>query len=447
MGAKSGQSRKSPAGRRGKGARIQRLGLIVFGALFIVLFAGFAIAEGIGQPSVPAGDAALVKGVPSDNSTISEAEAKLAVEQQAAQGQLKEAPKPGSKKYEELQTAAMGELLDTIWIKGEAEELGISATAKQVEEELATIKKQNFKTEKAYQEFLKTSKFSQEDVDKRVELQILSKKIQEQVSSEAGPASSSEIADYYEAAKSSQFTTKPTRDVRIVTNKDKAKVEAALKALEADNSPASWKKVAAKYSEDPSTKTKGGLQEGLSEEILPEPLKADIFGAATGEVIGPIKYQSNYTLIEVTKLNPEKAKSLAEVKSQISTQLTETKQQEFFTEFVTEYQSKWQSRTFCAAGFVTERCANYKAPGHSASAPPACYEASPKSKGPLECPAPVTSTSPALPGTTNILKPQGERLPQRARPEGLKESGSEEAVTLPEGAAPPTEGAAPPTGE
>ncbi|HEY0318479.1 MAG TPA: peptidyl-prolyl cis-trans isomerase [Solirubrobacterales bacterium] len=435
MAGKSGQSRKSTGGRRGRSVGIQRFGLVLFGALFILLFVGFAIAEGIGQPSVPSGDAAIVKDVP--DGTISEAQLKLAIAQQAAQGQLKKAPKPGSDKFEELQKAAMGELLDTIWIKGEAEDLGISVTDKQIEDELANIKKQNFKTAKAYKEFLETSKFTQEDVDKRVELQILSTKIQERISSEAAPASSSAIADYYDAAKASQFTTKPTRDVRIVTNKDKAKIEAAQKALEADNSPASWKKVAVKYSADPSTKSKGGLQAGLSEEILPEPLKGDIFGASTGELVGPIAYQGNYTLIEVAKLNPEKVQTLAEVKSQISTQLTQQTQQEFFSEFVTGYQSKWQSRTFCASGFVTERCSNYVSSGHPSSAPPACYEADPKSKAPLECPAPVAQVSPAIPGTTTVLKPQGERLAQRPRPEGLKEAGAE-GLTLPEGAAPPT---------
>ena len=49
-----------------------------------------------------------------------------------------------------------------------------------------------------------------------------------------------------------------------------------------------------------------------------------------------------------------------------------------FAQFVANYSSKWQSRTFCASGYVIERCANFKGSGHSASAPPTCYEANPK---------------------------------------------------------------------
>jgi len=438
VGAKSGQSSKS--------AGIQRLWLVVFGALLILLFVGFAIAQGIGQPSVPSGDVAVVKAVPDDISNVSEEEFKRALLQQASQGGTKKVPKAGTDKYEELKGAALGELLDTIWIKGEAEELGISVTDKQIEDELEQIKEQNFPTPKAYAEFLKTSNFTQEDVDKRVELQLLSTQIQEKISNEAPPPSNSEISEYYDAAKATQFTTKPSRDARIVTSKDKGDVEAAQKALEADSSPASWKKVAAKYSEDPSTKSKGGLQKGLNEEILPEPLKGDIFGAATGELVGPIKYQGNYTLIEVVKLNPEKAQSLGEVRSQITTQLTQQVQQEFFSEFVTNYQSKWTSRTFCASGFVIERCANYVGSGHPSTASPACYEADPKAPA-TECPAPVQQLAPALPGTTTVLKPQGERLPQRPRPEAAAEAGEEGASALPEGAEAAPEGAEAPSGE
>jgi foldase protein PrsA len=440
VGAKPGQSRKS--GR-------QRLALVIFGALFVVLFAGYAIAQGIGHPSVPSGAVAIVKHVPDEIGTVSETDFKRALLQQVAQGKLKAAPKPGEKKYEELKSAALGELLDTIWIQGEAEELDISATPKQIATELAQIKKQNFKTPAEYQKFLKTSKFTRADVLARVKLQLLSAQIQEKISKEAPAPSSSEISAYYDSVKEAQYATPESRDVRIVVNKDKAKAEAAKAALEKDDSPASWEKVAAKYSTDPTTKTKGGLQPGLTEELLGSQteLKSAIFGNPTGVVVGPIKVESNYFVVEVDKLNAAKVKDLSEVSAEIKTQLTQQRAQEVFSEFVAEYQSKWSSRTFCADGYVIERCANYVGSGHPSSAPPACYEADPKGGTPKECPAPVAQVAPALPGTTTLLKPQGERLPQRAQPEGLKAAG-EEGATLPEGVTPGAAGAAPPpTGE
>jgi parvulin-like peptidyl-prolyl isomerase len=436
VGAKPGQSKKS--GR-------QRLALVLFGALFVILFAGYAIAEGLGHPSVPAGDVAIVQHVPDDIGTVSEADFKRALLQQAAQAKLKEAPKPGDDKYEELKSSALGELLDTIWIQGEAEELGIAVTPKQIATELAQIKKTNFKTDAEYQKFLKTSRFTGEDVLARVKLQLLSTQIQEAVSKEAPPVSEAEISDYYETAKDAQYTTAQSRDVRVAVNKDKAKIETAKAALEKDDSPASWKKVATKYSEDPTTKSKGGLQPGLTEELLAsqEDLKSAIFGNPTGVIVGPVDVEGRFFVIEVEKLNPAKVKSLPEVSAEIKTQLTQQISQEFFSEFVAEYQSKWSSRTFCADDYAVERCANYVGSGHPASAPAGCYEADPKGGLPKACPAPVAQAAPALPGSTTLLKPQGERLPQRPRPEGLKEAAES---ALPQGV-PGTTSVPPPTGE
>lgn len=437
MGAKAGQRGKPGKGRA---AGRQRLGLIVFGALFVLLFVGFAIAEGIGSPSVPSGDVAAIEDVPEEIGQISQKDLDRAVVQQVAQAKLKKPPEPGSDKFQELKTAALGELLDQAWIQGQAEELDITVTDKQVEDELAAIKKQSFGTDKAYEKFLDESKFSQEDVNDRVLLQLLSTQIQEKVSGEAPKATSEEVQAYYDAEKDSQFTTKESRDVRIVLNKDKGKVEAAKKELDADNSPDSWKKVAAKYSTDPTSKSKGGLQEGITEEFLQGPLKAAVFDSATGEIVGPVEFQGNYFVVEVVKLNPGKVQTLAEAKAQIESTLGQETQQEFFSEFVTDYQVKWAQRTQCASSVtdgitkaslrdeLSRRCANVKSSGRPANAPEACYEADPKTPA-TECPSPVTPISPALPGTVTEAKPKGEPFPQRPRPEGLGEETGEEVPT------------------
>jgi len=436
VGAKQGQTKKS-AGR-------ERLALVVFGALLVALFAGFAIAQGIGEPSVPSGDVALVESVP-DGNTVSEAEFDRALLQQAAQGGQKEAPKPGDEKYEELKEAALTEMLDRIWIKGQAEELGIAVTPKQIASELQQIKDQNFKSEAEYEKFLKTSKFTKEDVLDRVELQLLSTQIQEAITNSAQTVTDAEVEEYYDAQLETQFTTPESRDVRIVVNEDEGKIEEAKAELEKDSSPASWKKVAEKFSEDPTTKSKGGLQVGLTEELLqsqPE-LQAAVFDSPTGTVAGPTPVEGKFFISEVQKLNPAKVQSLKEVTGQIKSQLTQQLQQEFFSEFVAGYQSKWEARTYCAEDFLIERCANYKGDGRPPSAPPACYEADPKGPAPKDCPALVQQPAPAIPGSVTGSEPQGERLPQRPRPEGLKEGGEEEGLTLPEGAG----GAVPPTGE
>jgi len=413
---------------------LRRLALLGFAALLVLLFVGFAIAQGIGNPSVPSGDVAIVEDAPEGIGTISEKDLEHAIEIAAAKAQIKSVPKPGDEKYEELQETALGELFDVVWIQGLAEEMDISVTSKEVAQELEKLKKQAFKTEKQYEEFLKESHYTAKDVDQLVKVQVLSTKIQEQLKEEGSAPSSREIEEFYEAAKSSQFTTPESRDIRIVVNKDKGKAEEAKAALEKDSSVKSWEEVAKKYSTDPSTKGKGGLQSGVSEGQLSEPLNAEIFKAGQGDLGGPVKESRGYVVFEVATIKKEKTSSLDEVKSQISSQLEQQNQQQAFSRFLSNYNSTWTSRTFCADGFRIKRCANAEGEAHPAEASPACYEANPKE--PAEaCPAPVTQVKPAQPGSVSLLEPEGKKLSQRPRPAG-EESALPEGAELPPGVVP-----------
>jgi foldase protein PrsA len=430
----SGKGKKggAPARRAVDPAARRRLGLLAFGAGFVVIFLIVAIAEGIGEPSVPAGDVALVQEAPSGLGNISKAEFDKALEQTAAQAGEKSVPKPGSEKYESLQQSALGSLLDMVWIQGQAEEMGITTTDKEVSEEFKKLKKENFKTEAEYEKFLKQSKYTQEDVDQRVKLQILGTQVQEQITEGVGAPSQGEIGQYYDAAKSTQFTQAETRDVRVVLNKDKAKVEEAKQALEKDDSPKSWKTIAKKYSEDTTSKNSGGLQKGLTESAFEEPLGKEIFEAPANQLGGPVKTQRGYYIFEVIGTTPEKTQSLKEVESQIKSQLEQTAQQEAFSTFVANFQTKWSSRTFCASGYEFERCANYEAPAHPSTAPAGCYEANPKGGRPEACPAPVFQLVPALPGTVTPLQPKGQPLAQRPHPAaGAEEETPASSIPLP----------------
>lgn len=409
---------------------MQRLALLGFAALFILLFVIFAIAQGIGHPSVPSDAVAVVEDAPNDLGTVSKKEFQHALVQAAAQGKVTPVPKPGDEKYEELKETALGEMLDSIWIQGQAEEMGISVTPKEVAEELKKLKEKAFKTEQQYKEFLKEAHFTQADVNTRVTIQVLSERIQTQVTEEAPVPSKSEIKNYYEAAKSSQYTTPESRDIRVIKNSDKAKVEAAKAALEKDDSIKSWEKVAKKYSTD-TTKSTGGLQSAVTEGsgTLQEPLEAAVFAAEQGELEGPLKEGKTYSLFEVMKITPEKVQSLDEAKSQISAQLAEQAKQQTFAAFVRNYGSRWKSRTFCASGYTIERCDNFKGDGRPPESNPACFEANPKA--PAEaCAAPISQVKPAQPGTVTPLNREGQKLTQRPRPSKL------EAAAAPEGEIP-----------
>lgn len=403
------------------------MGLLVFGSALVVLFIVLAVAEGVGDPSIPSGDVALVEKVPGDGGHISEGDFNHALDLTAAEAE-KEVPKPGDKEYDELMEKTMGSLLNAAWLEGEAEELGISVDEDEVAKEFKKVKAEAFKTEAEYTEFLKKAHYTKADVLDRVKLQMLTEQVEKKVADSAPKPSESEIEDYYEAAKSTQYVKEANRNVRVILNKDKAKVEAAKKELEKDGSEASWQKVAKKYSTESLSKNTGGLRTELTEATAEEPLKTDAFTAPEGQLEGPVKGPKGFYLFEVVSESPESTQALDEVKSSISSQLEGQLQQSYFAEFVADFNGKWTSRTFCADDFVIEPCANFKSSGHPAEANPTCYHPSAKNGVAKECPAPVPQTKPAFPGSVDVLTPEGERLAQRPRPVGLKEG--EESSTL-----------------
>lgn len=432
-GKGGGESGRGPAAAR-------RLGLLVFGATFIVLFAIVAIAEGLGDPSVPSGDVALVENVPSDIGEVTEAEFDHALELAAKQGGAKKVPKPGDPKYDELKETALNSLLESIWLQGVADEWGIEVTDAEVAKELKKVKKESFKSEDEFQKFLKESGYTPADIDERIKLQVLSTQLQEELKEKAPTPSQSEIEAYYEAAKSTQFTQKPSRDIRLIVNKDRKKAEEAEAAIAKDNSAANWGKVAKKFSEDPTTKENGGEQKGVQEGVLEEPLNETVFNAPEGVIEGPIKTQRGYNVVEVVTATPESAQELKAVEGQIQSALAQQMEQEYFASFVGTFNAEWSQRTFCDSDYVTQRCANFEDDGRPATAPEGCYEVDPKGGRPKACPAPVPQLVPAMPGTITPLEPKGKPLPQRPRP--LDEpgaTGGEGATGLPEGAVPPSE--------
>lgn len=440
------RGRRGKSGRgRGRGgsasgpAAARRLGLAIFGVAFVVLFVVVALAEGIGDPSIPSGDVILVQNVPGDAGEITAGDVDHSIELAAAQGGEKTTPKPGDPQYEELKKTATDALLEAAWIQGLADERGLDVSEGEIAKELKKIKKESFKSEAEFQKFLKESHYTPADIDERVKIQILSRELQEQLKENAPAPSGRDIVAYYEAAKATQFTQKPNREVRLVVNKDREKAKEAREALSTDNSAANWSKVAKKYSEEAATKENGGLKKNLVEGGIEEPLNAAIFNTPEGRVEGPLNAGRGYTVFEVVGSTPETVAELKSVESQIKATLTQQMEQEYFAAFASNFSTEWISRTFCSDGFVTERCANFKSSGHPAIAPATCYEADPKAGRPENCPAAVTQLIPALPGTVSPLEPKGKPLAQRPHPAGEGEAAGEAPAGLPEGAVPPTE--------
>ncbi len=430
------QPRPSKAPVQPRFSTAHRVALIVLALAVVLTTVGYAAFRGLGQPSIPSDAIAVVQDAP--NGTVTKAEYARALFQAVPRIGLSKLPPRSSPQFTTVKQSAISDLLLQRWIEGEAAERGLDVSGTVVQDKLKSIISSQFSnSEKQFQAFLKQSHFTQEDALERVRLQILSTRVQNAVLPKKAPNVSDDAITNYYNANLAQFAQPATRDVRLVLNKSKAEVEKAKAALDADDSTANWKKVAKQYSTDPTTKSVGGLRAQVAKGQSEPALDSAIFAAAPHQVIGPIKGQSGYYVIEVEAIHPASTTPLAKVRPQIQQQLATALQGATATNFQTDFSDKWTSRTFCDPDYLMFRCSNYEPP-------PTCTDAAAAKTG---CPAFVPAIKPVEPGHAAVFftippqPPQGPIQPPAkggaALPGGTPiPIGPGGAPTAPPGAAP-----------
>jgi hypothetical protein len=429
---------------------------ILFGATFVLTVAIVAAAIGVGHPSVPSDDVAVIDDASIDvpglaqDGHISKANFNHFLVQTAKQSGVQTVPQPSDPQYKQLKDQAMQTALQIAWIVGEADRQGITYTDTEVQQSLQQIKSQ-FKTQAEYVKARDQAGLTDADVHERAVLQLIQNKIQDKIQNSVGDVPESDARDYYEANKD-QFTQPATRTIRVVQNSDAHKIDQAYQALRADDSAASWKKVAAQYSTDPTSKDKGGLRAGVVPGSFQQPLDDDIFKAPLNELQGPVRTSTGNFVFEVVSATPEHVSGFdgtatsaqggasGKISDQIKQQIKTQEQQDTLTAFGADFRDYWTSLTQCASDYVVTGCDNFNGgnptcdpgklapsqPGQSTSGCPApvfsvCQEApaaqgAPSSSGQLQCTG--TGPAPGAPGSFKPFAPATGGSPQGPHPAG-----------------------------
>jgi foldase protein PrsA len=265
--------------------------------------------------------------------------------------------------YRQLRDLTLDNLIREYWYQAYAHQQKVNVTDAQVQQTFQRAKQAQFRTEAEFQRYLATSGQTLQDIYYNIRLNQILRAL---VTKQAGNVTPAQIQAFY-TQHQSQFGQPETRDFRIVLAKNQGNANAALSALQHGGN---WNAVAKQYSTDATTKNRGGLISGAQKGRQDAALDQAAFSAPKGKLVGPIKGQFGYYVIQVTKVTPGSQQSLAKATPQIKAFLTQQGQSGAKQKLDTLIKKKYQPQTKCRSGFSMLDCDGFKAPKTSTTTAP-----------------------------------------------------------------------------
>jgi foldase protein PrsA len=253
-----------------------------------------------------------------------------------------------AKTYAEDRKVALSFLIAAEWALGEAKELGVNVSDKEVEKEFQTIKNKGFQSESAFKKYLEGTGYTVADLLLKIKVEkLLPPKIEKAVIGRAERAVTKAIIAKYYNQHLSTYHRREGRELYIILSPTAAKAAAAKAAIEGGKS---FKDLASQSILH--TSAGGGVfldtERGRQEKLFEGPL----FAAQTGVLTGPVKTSSGYYVFKVTKKIPARQESLAEAEERIRGDVVIKKIESTLGSYSSKAEAKWRQRTTCAPGYV-----------------------------------------------------------------------------------------------
>lgn len=256
--------------------------------------------------------------------------------------------------YEQFVQQVATTLIQAEVYRQAAADIGVPVPSdKQVE----ARQREAFPSAKAYRQSMAASTLPKKAYLDQARQSLLQSDVTEKLRADAAIQHPTEddAKSYYEDHKDTEFTIPETRSVTMVANASKAKAEEAKQALE---DGASWEDVGKEF----STTAPQGVLFSEYTKTQPNPGVAEMFEVDEGELGGPVKTDIGWAVFEVTKSKPASTTDFEEVKDDILSRVSESRQTEAVTDFVEEFKDK----TVCGEGYlVVSLCSNAPDPAEA----------------------------------------------------------------------------------
>jgi parvulin-like peptidyl-prolyl isomerase len=319
--------------------------LRIFSVLAVSLLSVLLVAACGGEEGVPSDAVAVVAGeeIPRDQYDALWEQTKAGYKQQG-----KDLPKAGTAEWTSLKANIVQYLVQRAQFEEKAKELDIVITDKEINDELAKIKKDFFQgSDKKMQAQLKTSNITLESLKRDIRAKLVQQKLYEKVTGDL-TVSDKEIRDYYDEHPD-LYGQPESRTVRHILVKKKDLADDLYTQLKDGGN---FAQLAKKYSDDPGSAAQGGKLTVSKGQTVPEFDKL-AFELDTNELGEPVHTQYGWHVIQaLSDVKPAKTQPFDKVKDQIKAQLLETKKSDAMTKWVDGVKKELGDETTYQVGFA-----------------------------------------------------------------------------------------------
>jgi parvulin-like peptidyl-prolyl isomerase len=333
--------------------------------LTLVLVAVLAACGGGGSGPVPADSVAKVGSTTitkaSLNSLLNVAFARYKAQKQTP-------PKVGTPAYTQLRDQAVAFLVNQAELQQEAQKLGVTVTQKDVDNQVATIRKTYYKGSQAkLLAALKKDDLTLPELEQyNLRPNLLSQKLQNKVTANV-KVSDTAAQKYYTQNKAS-FTTPKTREVRHILVDSKSLAERIERKIK---SGASFAKLAKKYSKDTGSAAQGGklcvahgTQSGACIVTVP-PFDKATFSLKTNEVSLVHSQYGWHILQPIAAVKPAHVQTFPEVKSQIEQSLASQQKQVAWQKWLANVANDFKGKVTYQSGYAPATTTTPTTPGQT----------------------------------------------------------------------------------
>ena len=324
-----------------------------FRSLFLLLSLGAiaALVAGCGGGSasssgnVPPGS---VASVGTDTIPKSEFDLVMSAAKSSYKQQGQSFPALGSAQYDQVRDQVVTYLVQQDELTQGGKNIGVTVSQQDVDNRLAQLKKHYFKgSEKKWNAALKASGETLKQVELQVRAQVLGQKIYNKVTSGV-TVSDAAVKAYYEKNKAS-YTTKPTRTVRHILVKTKAKANQIEKQLK---DGASFATLAKKYSTDTTSAKHGGSLGAITQGEMVPPFDKAAFSLKTGQISQPVHSVYGWHIIQaLSPIKPSHVTPLSQLQTQIRTSLLQQKKSAVMTKWSNKLKKQFKGKVHYGSGY------------------------------------------------------------------------------------------------